>query len=186
VGGPACFDISNLQDPKLVASVEPPCGSHTATGVPDPASGRLIVYNQTFGGPSHFFDIVSVPLATPAAAKLLRQEPLEGEGEHACHDSGVILGSVNLMACASGSMANVFDIGADEDPGGSLTNPSFLYTISERGVCSDPDDPADPDPQRPCNGNWHSAGFSWDGEVRVFGWEPGGGSSPSAKRPIRP
>jgi hypothetical protein len=111
VGGPACFDISNLQDPKLVASVEPPCGSHTATGVPDPASGRLIVYNQTFGGPSHFFDIVSVPLATPAAAKLLRQEPLEGEGEHACHDSGVILGSVNLMACASGSMANVFDTG---------------------------------------------------------------------------
>jgi hypothetical protein len=27
-----------------------------------------------------------------------------------------------------------------------------------------------------CNGNWHSASFSWDGEVVIMGWEPGGGS----------
>jgi hypothetical protein len=173
------FDISNLQDPRLVASVELPCGSHTATGVPDPANGRLIVYNQTSGGPCYFFDIVAVPLATPAGAKLLRQEPLEGE--HACHDSGVILGEVNLMACASGSMTNVFDIGANEHPGGSLTNPSFLYTISEPGVCNVPDDPANPNPQRPCNGNWHSAGFTWDGKVLILGWEPGGGAQPECE-----
>jgi LVIVD repeat len=173
------FDISNRLDPKLVASVELPCGSHTATGVPDVANGRLLIYNQTSGGPCYFFDIVSVPLAAPATAKLLRQEPLEGE--HACHDSGVILGEVNLMACASGSMANVFDIGPNQHPGGSLTNPAFLYTISEPGVCNVPDDPANPNPQRPCNGNWHSAAFTWDGQVLILGWEPGGGSQPECE-----
>jgi hypothetical protein len=48
----------------------------------------------------------------PETARLVRQIPLEGE--HACHDSGVILGDVNLMACAAGHMANVFDIGENE------------------------------------------------------------------------
>ena len=159
------FDISNLQDPQLVASVELPCGSHTATAVPDHANNRLIVYNQTSGGPCYFFDIVEVPFATPRTAKLLRQEPLVGE--HACHDSGVILGAVNLMACASGSVTNVFDIGENEYPGGSLVDPELRYTVSEPGVG--------------VGGNWHSATFTWDGEVLILGWEPGGGSQPECE-----
>jgi hypothetical protein len=173
------FDITNLADPQLIASVELPCGSHTATGVPDLAANRLIIYNQTSGGPCYFFDIVEVPLANPAGAHLLRQQSLEVE--HACHDSAVILGEINLMACASGDKANVFDIGANPHPGGSVTRPEFLYTISEPGVCNVPDDPANPNPQRPCNGNWHSAGFTWDGEVLILGWEPGGGSQPECE-----
>ena len=40
------FDISDLSDPDLVASVETECGSHTATAVPDPANNRLLVYNN--------------------------------------------------------------------------------------------------------------------------------------------
>lgn len=44
------FDISDKADPKLLTSVELPCGSHTATAVPDPDNGRLIVHNQTSGG----------------------------------------------------------------------------------------------------------------------------------------
>ena len=32
-----------------------------------------------------------------------------------------------------------------------------------------------------CNGNWHSAGFTWDGEVIILGWEPGGGSLPECE-----
>jgi LVIVD repeat len=163
------FDITNLSDPQLVGSVELPCGSHTATGVPDVENNRLIVYNQTSGGPCYFFDIVEVPLGNPAGSRLLRQEPLEGE--HACHDSGVILGEVNLMACASGSMANVFDIGENEHPGGSITRPSFLYTVEEPGVGTDPAHP----------GNWHSASFTWDGEVLILGWEPGGGAEPECE-----
>jgi hypothetical protein len=44
-----------------------------------------------------------------------------------------------------------------------------MYTIQEEGVCNVPGDPA-------CNGNWHSAALTWDGEVIILGWEPGGGS----------
>src|ERR687891_2342604 len=30
-------------------------------------------------------------------------------------------------------------------------------------------------------GNWHSAAFSWDGEVLILGWEPGGGAQPECE-----
>jgi len=169
------FDISNPQDPALLTSVELACGSHTITGVPDEENGRLIVYNHTSGGPCYFFDILEVPLDNPAGAKLLRQEPLEGE--HACHDSGVILGDENKMACASGHMTNVFDIGENETPGGSKTNPVFLYGVEEAGVGPAPNPP----PGVEHTGSWHSAAFTWDGEVLILGWEPGGGAQPECE-----
>ena len=52
------FDISDVRNPALVGSVEisarlgadaSGCGSHTATGVPDPANNRLVIYNQSGG-----------------------------------------------------------------------------------------------------------------------------------------
>jgi hypothetical protein len=165
------FNIGDLEDPKLVGSVELPCGSHTATLVPDLDNDRLIIYNQTSGGPCLFFDIIEVPLGDPSAARLIRQEPLEGE--HACHDSAVILGDVNMMACASGHMTNVFDIGQNQWPGGSLTRPKFLYGIEEEGV--------GPPPGADHLGSWHSAAFTWDGKVLVLGWEPGGGAAPECE-----
>jgi hypothetical protein len=194
------FDISNLSNPELVGWVElsgrcgPPhnlcrpeidafgCGSHTLTLVPDLANNRAIVYNQTSGGPCPFVGILEVPLDAPQNARWLRNEPLE-EAD-AAHDTGVILGDVNLMAVASHDHANVFDVGANDTAGGSLTNPRFLYTIQEDGVCNvpNPPPPAPPlDPERPCNGNWHSASFTWDGDVIVLGWEPGGGLQPECE-----
>jgi hypothetical protein len=191
------FDISNLADPVLVGEVElsarpqadaPGCGSHTATLVPDLEDNRVLVYNQTSGGNLNlppglqecdWLDILQVPLDDPGAASHLHREPLQGG--HAAHDSGVILGDVNKVAVASGHMSNVFDIGANDTPGGSIEDPAPLFTIEEPGVCFVPDDPANPNPQRPCNGNWHSAGWSWDGEVIIMGWEPGGGSQPECE-----
>jgi len=157
------WDVSNLEDPDLIGEVELSarpeadafgCGSHTATLVPDLENDRLLVYNQTSGGPCPFIGIVEVPLDDPASAAFLRNEPLVGAG--ACHDSAVILGEVNMMVCASAAQANVYAL-----PDGSLHDPEFLYTISEAGVG--------------VGGNWHSAGFTWDGEVIILGWEPGGG-----------
>ena len=142
------------------------CGSHTVTLVPDRRNDRVIVYNQTSGGPCPFIGILEVPLDAPEDAAWLRNEPLE-EAD-AAHDTGVILGDVNMMASASHDMTNVYDIGRNDNPGGSLTNPEFLYTIEEPGVCNVAGNPA-------CNGNWHSATFTWDGEVIILGWEPGGG-----------
>jgi hypothetical protein len=112
-------------------------------------------------------DGLEVPLNNLAGTSVIGTAPLTEAG--ACHDSGVILGSVNKMVCASHDHANVFDIGDNEIPGGSLTSPQFLFTISEPGVCNEPGNPL-------CNGNWHSAAFTWDGEVIILGWEPGGGS----------
>jgi hypothetical protein len=181
------FDISNIRNPELVADIELSarpeadafgCGSHTLTLAPDLANDRVIIYNQTSGGPCPFIGILEVPLDNPAGARWLRNEPLVDAG--ATHDSGVILGDVNLLASAAADHTNVFDIGENDNPGGSLTDPEFLYTITEPGVCNVPSS-VDPNPERPCNGNWHSASFTWDGEVVILGWEPGGGLQPECE-----
>jgi hypothetical protein len=157
------FDISNPEDPEVIGSLALPCGSHTATGVPDLENNRLVVYNQTSGGPCPFITIFEVPLDDPGSASIIRQEPLTDAG--ACHDSGVILGDVMKLACASHDHANVYSIGGAD--GGSLEDPEFLYTVSEPGVG--------------VGGNWHSAAFTWDGEVLILGWEPGGGAAPECE-----
>jgi hypothetical protein len=180
------FDISDLSDPKLVGEVElsarpeadmPGCGTHTLTLVPDLANNRALIYNATSGGnpalpvglqDCDWLDIIQVPLDDPGAASFLHREPLQGG--HAAHDNGVILGDVNKLAVASGHMSNVFDIGPNETPGGSLEDPAPLFTIEEEGVCNT-GGPL-------CNGNWHSASFTWDGDVIIMGWEPGGGGLP--------
>jgi hypothetical protein len=171
------FDISNLANPQLVGEVElsarpqadsPGCGTHTLTLVPD--GDRAVIYNATSGGNTllppalqacDWIDIVEVPLDDPGAASFVRREPLEGG--HAAHDNGVILGGVNLLGTASGHMSNVFSIGPPR--GGTLDDPLLLYTVEEPGVDG-------------VIGNWHSSAFSWDGEVLILGWEPGGGSLP--------
>src|SRR5918999_721643 len=187
------FDISNRRDPELVADIElsarpqadsPGCGTHTLTLVPDRRNDRVIIYNATSGGNQALpdpqdrecgcIDIVEVPTDEPEDARWLRREPrMDG---HAAHDNGVILGDVNKLASASGMHTNVFDIGRNEIPGGSLEDPQFLYTIQEPGVCS-----GGSGDDVPCNGNWHSAAWTWDGEVIILGWEPGGGTHPECE-----
>jgi hypothetical protein len=192
------WDISNRRDPVLVGEIElsnrpfaqrerqngaMACGSHTQTAVRDRANDRLLIYNQTSVPPAGFpgcpfVSILEVPLDNPEDARWVRNEPLEELGPNDNpHDTGVILGDVNKMAVAAHDMTHVFDIGRNEIPGGSLEDPEFLYTIQEPGVCNEPG----PDPQRPCNGSWHSAAWTWDGEVIILGWEPGGGSQPECE-----
>jgi len=165
------FDISDLRDPRLVGAVETECGSHTATVAPDLRNHRLIVYSNVSSG-CDGIDVIEVPLNNPAGSSLLRVEPLEGPITPGvavgCHDMGVILGKVNLAACASADATNVFDIGANAHPGGSVEDPEFLYTIREPGVGD----------LTQGSGRWHSAAFTWDGDVLVLGWEPGGGTAP--------
>jgi hypothetical protein len=78
------------------------------------------------------------------------------------------------MVCASHSHTNVYEIGENDTPGGSLTDPEFLFHITEPGVGT----------REPGigSGNRHSAGWTRDGEVIVLGWEPGGGSGPRCSR----
>jgi hypothetical protein len=78
------FDISNPARPLGLAFVATPCGSHTATGVPDLANGRLLVYNSSSSGNTgcRGIDIVEVPLGNPAAARYVRFEPSGDPGPH--------------------------------------------------------------------------------------------------------
>src|SRR6266511_1064272 len=179
------FDISNLRDPRLVASVTLPCGSHTLT-VAGVSAGKLVVYSNNSSSSGcvdgtranddpvgDFMDVIAVPLADPAGASLLRREPLAGpttDVRTGCHDAAVIRGTVNLAACASADTVNVWDVGANRTPGGSIEDPELLYTIVEPGVGT-----------AGSGGRWHSAAFTWDGKVLVLGWEPGGGGLPECE-----
>ncbi|HSH58041.1 MAG TPA: hypothetical protein VK988_00045 [Acidimicrobiales bacterium] len=174
------FDVADPRNPTLVAAVELECGSHTVTvaGIVGP---NLIVYSNNEisagcvdGTPASddpagdYMDVIEVPLKAPSNAKLLRREALAGPTTAVptgCHDVGVIRGAVNKAACASADTINVWDVGANRVPGGSLVDPELLFTISEPGVG-----------QEGTNGRWHSAAFTWDGKVLVAAWEPGGGS----------
>jgi hypothetical protein len=150
------FDSSNIANPQLVASVDLPCGSHTATGVPDLENDRLLIYNGNSGAACPWIDIVEIPLDDPADAAFIRNEP----SDHTCHDIGVILADAMKAACAGGPGLRVFSLAG---PNG-LEDPQMLYHIEEPGVTIG-----------------HSAAWSWDGEVLIFGHEPGGGVSDQCK-----
>lgn len=71
------FDISDPTAPVAIGFVETPCGSHTATGVPDLDNGRLLIYNSPSSGAvgCRGIDILDVPLSAPETASYLRFEP---------------------------------------------------------------------------------------------------------------
>ena len=130
------------------------CGSHTATGVPDLANDRLLVYNSSSaGGTCDFFEIVEVPLDDPGSASVINRV----DSMHTCHDIGVILGSAMRAACSGGEGARIFSL--DPADGASLDDPVLMHHFDIPGVTIG-----------------HSAAWSWDGEVLVFGHEPGGGT----------
>jgi hypothetical protein len=155
------FDISRRSDPRLVASVNMSatttptagCGSHTATLVPDLRHGALYVYNSASNAACPGIDIVKIPLWNPAGATFLHRVATG----RSCHDTGVILGSAMLAACAGGNGFTVLSLGGRR--GGTIENPVVLYSVTVPEVTIG-----------------HSAAFTWDGKVLIFGHEPGGGT----------
>jgi len=136
----------------------------------DGGAGAVIVVNNvpgppvTMGGTDPTITIPSVMVSLgdgnvikaglPATGRVF-STPIPPNPERSCHDTGVILGDVMMAACAGGDGVSVWSLDAD---GGSLANPQFLYSRSVPGVTIG-----------------HSASFTWDGEVMIFGHEPGGG-----------
>jgi hypothetical protein len=169
------IDISDPENPDVIAFVDTPCGSHTATGVPDLANNRFLIYsspsaNTTFGSPDpptmpiscRGVDIIEVPLDAPEDAFYLRFLPTGAPGtpvddHHAFHDFGVILGDVNKLGCAGADSLSIFSV--DPADGASLEMPMFMHHTEFPGVSIG-----------------HSAAFTPDGKYAIFGWEPGGGT----------
>jgi hypothetical protein len=135
------------------------CGAHTATAVPDPAHGNLYLYVGGSDNDCPGIDIVRIKISDPSNAVYVRR----ADAGRQCHDNNVILGDVNLAMCAGGSGVAVFEFDPALDPAapGGIENPTRLYTRQVSTVTT----------------LGHSGAFSYDGEVLVFGWEPGGGSS---------
>jgi hypothetical protein len=169
------FDISDSQNPQLVASVDLACGTHTLTAVPDLDNRRLLVYGTSSPNDSqpqcHGLDMVEVPLSRPEESEFLRFEFAGSNQADAfqfrCHDTGVILGRANKVACAGGIGFAVWSIGGRD--GGSRDNPRFLYNRVVPEIAAGP-----PNVDGPTG---HSAAFSYDGETIIFGHEPAGGLS---------
>ncbi len=154
------FDVSDPTDPDLLSSVNiPTCGSHTATGVPDLANNRLLVYNNpSAGNQCAGFDIVQIPLNNPSSPTILGRAATG----RSCHDTAVILGDAMLAACAGGNGLTMMSIGGSR--GGTLTSPVQLWTKTIPNVSVG-----------------HAVSFSWDGEIVLFGHEPGGGGAPECE-----
>jgi hypothetical protein len=154
------FDISDKDDPELVASVQTRCGSHTNSLIPDKANGRVVVYSSSSAHSAtnpnppatcDWIDVIEIPLKAPEDAELIN----EADSMHTCHDIGVILGDVMKAACAGGEGFRVFSLAG---PSASLEDPELIDDVTVPGVTVG-----------------HSAAWSWDGQIIIFGHEPGGG-----------
>jgi hypothetical protein len=164
------FDASNPKSPQLIASVPTDCGSHTNTLVPDLKNGRILLYVSSYAlragphcgqgreqNPLHGkISIVAVPLAAPQTASVIAtpaiDAPVFGTGAPdfaptvGCHDIAVFM-PLHLAAAACMSEGQIWDISHPDAP-------RVLAHIRNHAIEF-----------------WHSATFSWDGKVVVFGDE---------------
>lgn len=172
------FDISNPQSPVVLAKIRmsstsatgtsgpivpggtygPGCGSHTLSLVPDAARGNLYVYSSGSSGTCTGIDIIRVPLTDPASAVIIRR----ASAGRQCHDTTIIMGGVNRVACAGGNGLSMltYDPALSPEASGGIENPTLLWSKPLTGVTIG-----------------HSSAFSNDGKTVIFGHEPGGGSA---------
>ena len=129
------FDISDPAAPVGLAFVPTPCGSHTATGVPDLANGRLLVYNSPSSGATgcRGIDIVQVPLANPASASYLRFEASGDPGPH--------LVTVDPPSVAAGTYLAA---GAAFGPAPSVAGVTGTFQLVNDGAGVSPTDGCEP------------------------------------------
>jgi hypothetical protein len=180
------FDVSNPRAPEHLGSIHTDCGSHTHTLVPEPDLNQVHIYVSSYplgpaaigpncAEPHGYISIVTVPLDDPVDAATVTRYFLDADtqvstyplGEilgipelgtwtfSGCHDISVFL-ELNLAASACFEEAQLWDI---SDP----LSPQFLWRYTNEAI-----DPGKLD-------LFHSAAFSWDGEVVAFGDESGGG-----------
>ena len=173
------FDVSDPRNPRMVTSVPTDCGSHTNTLVPDLANDRILLYVSSYAlrpgphcGPDREADglhgkisVVAVPLSAPETASVIATPtvvaPVFGSGLSqfaptvGCHDISVFL-PLHLAAAACMSEGQIWDISRPDAPRvvAHIRNNSIEF--------------------------WHSATFSWDGKVVVFGDESLSGSCRTA------
>lgn len=168
----------------------PTCGPNTG-----PAAGRSPVHGVV--------QVVEIPLNNPAAAHEIAELPINYPGdpdnqfdpaEHgldvpgvffplrACHDLAFLLepglpgtqpGDLGLAAGACAEQAQIFRVRSNGLA--DTRNPVWIFDDNndENGATGNPDDPA------VAVDFWHSATFTWDGEIVNFSDESFGGGCPT-------
>ena len=182
------FDVSdpaNTDADDFITAVPTDCGSHTHTLVPDLENDRVLLYISSyptsFLGPTPFgtdcqqlnpdgsqghskISIVEVPLDDPESAAVIAQPTFElsdfrgTPGARGCHDIQVFM-ELQVAAAACLSEGQLWDISDLENP--VTTDRVFNETVDI----------------------WHSASFTWDGSIVVFGDEFAGGGGPGCMDP---
>lgn len=195
------FDVSDPASPEHIATVRTACGSHTHTTIRDDRNQRAIVYVSSYPSgvrvtrredlaslpeqpnclPDHAkVSIVEIPDANPEGARVLKEQPLDGDTVlwnatgnggspvRGCHDITVYesSGSKRVAGAACLSEAQLWDV---SDPANPTTNVAGRHTHIRNPFVTT-------SPAPPFTGLWHTASFSWDGEVVLFTdeWQGGG------------
>ena len=195
------FDVSDPRAPELIAMVRTACGSHTHTTIRDDRNQRAIVYVSSYPNglrvtrredlatlpeqpnclPDHNkISIVEIPDATPEAARVLKEQPLDqdtvlwnatgngGSPVRGCHDITVyeFSKSRRVAAAACLSEGQLWDVSDPANP--TTTVPGRHTHIRNPFITTSP--------APPFTGLWHTASFSWDGRVVLFTdeWQGGG------------
>ncbi len=179
------FDVSDPTKPEQIAAVYQDCGSHTNTLLPNPDGDSMYVLNSSYplgDGPTcgppgvskgrkvnhGVVQVIEVPFDDPSQAKEKTELPVVYPGdadgtyrpgtEHglgtgvlddflACHDLSAFP-KKGIVGAACGEQAQVWNI--DEETGlPDTANPRWVH-------------------DQPNVDFWHSATFSWDGEVANF------------------
>jgi hypothetical protein len=191
--GVQIFDVTNPSRPRFIKGVYTDCGSHTHTTIRDTKNDRAIIYISSYplGGPTQDPDgadtkhegcvqphekigIVVVPNGNLARARLHHYQDIEAPsvlagtpaddladpGTIGCHDITAFTHSkVRTAAAACLTEGQLWDI----------SNPLFPCTTDDS--CHTHIDNLSVE-------IWHSAAFTWDARVVLFGDEHGGGSAP--------
>jgi hypothetical protein len=195
------FDVTNPEAPRHIATVRTACGSHTHTTIRDDRNQRAIVYVSSYPNgvrvtrredlatlpeqpnclPDHNkISIVEIPDANPEAARVLKEQSLDedtaiwnatgngGSPVRGCHDITVFefSDSRKVAGAACLSEGQLWDVSDPANP--TTTVPGRHTHIRNPFVTTSP--------APPFTGLWHTASFSWDGEIVLFTdeWQGGG------------
>ena len=200
------FDVTRPEAPVFIRGVPTACGSHTHTTIPDQRNQRAIVYVSSyptgarltpqqglgFGGPTCVpphakFSIVEIPDKNPAAAHVLKEQPLHadtlpfrgtlgsgGTGAIGCHDITAFYETQSVPQAGQNTRHGQ----GRQVAGGACLEEGQLWDIS---------DPANPTTLTTHShirnpfitsqvGLFHTASFTWDGQIVLFTdeWQGGG------------
>ena len=188
------FDVTNPRAPKFLTGVPTACGSHTHTTIPDLRNQRVLIYVSSYPlgsgitpadsgasedlqckSPHQKISIVEVKAGAPAAARVLREEPLSSDSRTypgaggplappfiACHDIQAFLRD-EIAVGACGGDGQIWDISNPANPTASDGEPHTHIPMP--GGFGD---------------QWefvHNAVVTWDGNYFALADETGGGGT---------